>query len=65
MQMTLYTYFTPKPKPEGKMAHPSYDQVAEENKESVTPCGPQTNGMVTTKGTASCNSESDLRHPHL
>lgn len=32
MQTALYTYFTPKPKPEGKMAHPSHDQVAEENK---------------------------------
>lgn len=28
MQTELYTKFTPKPKPEGKMAH----QVAEENK---------------------------------
>lgn len=32
MQTGLCTCFTPKPKPEGKMAHPSHTQVAEENK---------------------------------
>lgn len=51
-----HSILTLKPKPEGKMARPSRDQVAEENKEGVTPCVPQTNGTVTMKGTASCNS---------
>lgn len=32
MQAVLYTYFTPKPKPEDKMAHPPHNQVAKENK---------------------------------
>lgn len=45
------------------MAHPSHDQVAEVSKESETPCVPQTNSMVTTKNTASCESETDLRLP--
>lgn len=32
MQTALYIYFTPKPKPEGKMAHPSHHLVAENKK---------------------------------
>lgn len=56
MQMALYTYFTPKPKPEGEMAHPSHNQVAEENKGSVKPHVPQTSSTVTMKGTASHHS---------
>lgn len=78
MQMALCTYFTPKPKPEGKMAHPSHgcDQVAEENKESVTPCVPQRNCTVTAKraqhpvtlnltsGTPTCKVRETLTFPH-